>query len=310
MLAVGSCFAEHVGRRLEESKLPVCLNPMGILFNPASIAGCIERLITGEEMKGEDLLHHHGLWLSLHHHGRYSHPDKQACLDAMNRDLRRGADHLGSAALLVLTFGTAFAFEDVESGNVVANCHRLPAERFRRRLLAPGDIVDRLAPLLHRLSGMNSGLRILLTVSPVRHLRDHPTENQVSKSTLILAAHDLVTRFDHVDYFPAYEIMMDDLRDYRFYDRDRAHPSEEAVDYILEKFVSAHLDEEARELMDRMRSLQKALAHRPLYPSSDAFQRFVKIQLETVETLQSRYPELDLVKERDHFRDLLAPPYS
>lgn len=302
ILSIGSCFAVHIGERLARYKFPVRNNPFGILYNPASMLQALERLLSGRAYEPGDLFEHQGLWHSYDHHGDFSHPDPEICLQRINESLRSGAQHLADSRRLLLTFGTAFVFEQVERRQIVANCHKVPADHFRRYRLPVREIVDQWAPLLRRLHAQRPALRVIVSVSPVRHLRDGLVENQRSKAALVLALDELCRRLDFLHYFPAYELLLDDLRDYRFYDRDLSHPSPVAVDYIWEHFQATFFDDRTRQIRKRVGEIIAARAHRPLHPGSVAHQEFAARQLEKIAELQSAYPFLDLSEEIAYFR--------
>lgn len=232
VLLLGSCFTDEVGSRLQQSGFEVLCNPFGTLYNPLSIIGCLERVRHERPFAADELVQHDGLFHSWHHHGSFSHPDREEVLRRCNESLASAARFLRRDPLLVITFGTAYAFflNDPASplhGQVVANCHKVPAQRFERRRLAEEEIVARCSPLLR-------GRDVILTVSPIRHLADGLHGNQLSKATLLLAVERLCAQ--GCAYFPAYELLVDELRDYRFYARDLCHPSDLAADIIYERF--------------------------------------------------------------------------
>lgn len=295
-LLAGSCFAENIGSRMCSSLLPVTVNPTGILFNPASIASTLGMLREGRTFTEKDLIRNGDLWVSFMHHGSFSSADPREALDKINTEMAAGARQLAAADYVILTLGTAYVYE--RGGRVVSNCHKFPASEFRRRRMTAEEIVELYAPMLE------SYLRdknVIFTVSPVRHLADGFAENSLSKATLLLAADALCRRYGNCRYFPAYEIMLDDLRDYRFYDRDMVHPSPLAVDYIWERFCEYAMTAETRETMKKIAELQAAASHRPFNPRSDAHRAFLAKMLAETEKLQRELPEIDLGSVREYF---------
>ena len=251
VVTMGSCFADVIGTRLEEGGFRVERNPFGTLYNPASVAAALERLIDCQEITRADLVEHEGLWHSWHHHGSFSRPTAAECLEACNGRIRQAHGALRGARVLMVTFGTAYTFGLIpqppllsREGErmVVANCHKLAAAMFERRRMTVGEVVGIWRPLMERLAVFNPLLSVVFTVSPIRHLADGAHGNQLSKATLLLAVEELVSIFNSqfsISYFPAYEIVLDELRDYRFYGPDLAHPSPLAEDIVYERFQQA-----------------------------------------------------------------------
>ena len=252
IVSLGSCFSDEIGRRLQEGDFHIEQNPFGTLYNPASIASALRRIMYDREIGMEDLVEHEGLWHSWHHHGSFSRATAEECLEACNSRIHRAHEALKQASLLMITFGSAWIYE--REGQVVANCHKLPQENFVRRKMSVEDIVSLWRPLLKELYSFHPHLSTLFTVSPIRHIGDGLHGNQLSKSTLLLAIDELVdselppakrkkkgAKMEEPDhpvtvYFPAYEIVVDELRDYRFYEADMVHPSTLAVDVVWDRF--------------------------------------------------------------------------
>ena len=300
VLLVGSCFATHMGERMRAAKLHCTINPHGVLYNPLSIATALNELVEGKTYTPDDLYPHDGLWHSPMHHGSFSTPDIDHTLRLINESLRTGREALLKADHLLLTFGTAWVYIDHTTGHVVGNCHKLPAQRFERRRLGVDEITTCIAYLFTRLFALRPSLRVLLTVSPVRHLRDGLHANQLSKATLLLAVDELCTRFPgQVFYFPAYELLTDELRDYRFYADDLTHPSTQAIDYVWEHFAQAMFSPETRALSDECIAIGRTLAHRPLHPDTLAYHRLLTDTIAKIERMQAQYPFLDFQNELD-----------
>lgn len=301
VMLMGSCFTEHIGHKLEETKFDVELNPYGVLYNPRSIATALRRIMEGTPYDSDspELIQHGGCWHSLMHHGDFSSPDKAACLAGINARLQRAGSFLQRADVLVLTWGSAWVYRWAsQTDMVVGNCHRLPDKQFLRTRLTPEEIATDYTSLIDALLHYNPRLRILLTVSPIRHRRDGLHGNQVSKATLMVAAERLVeSRPEVVSYFPSYEIMMDELRDYRYYADDMLHPTPLAVEYIWQRFAEWFFSPVTKKFAEDWEKIRKALAHRPLHSGSDEHRRFVQALAEKIERIKEEYPDIDITKE-------------
>jgi len=293
LLCLGSCFAQHIGHRFRTGRWSVDLNPFGILYHPFPMINGLLRLLEEQPFKSDELFYHQDQWHSFAHHGQFSGSDKVEMLAAINQRLANGSAQLKKAKLLLLTFGTANGFVHTGQEQVVANCHKLPGFHFTKQLFSPKDIYKNFTPVLKKITDQFPDLKIILTVSPVRHLRDGLVTNQRSKASLLLACAELEKAFTSVHYFPAYELMMDDLRDYRFYKNDLMHPTEMAIDYIWEYFRKGCFPEETQTYYDEILSINKGLAHRPLRPDSAAHRQFIaQLKIKMV-TLEEQYPGLE-----------------
>lgn len=306
ILLIGSCFTEHIGNTLQELKFPVLQNPNGILFDPASVCKSLVRYIQNREYTEKDLFYLNEVWNSWEHHSRFSHPDAAVCLQLMNEARQQAHDFLKEANWVIITLGSSFSYRLTEqaggkTGEGVANCHRAPAQWFNKHLLAIDETVTLLDNCYHQLKRFNPNLNILFTVSPVRHIRDGVVENNRSKARLIEAVHHIVNKFDGLHYFPAYELVIDVLRDYRFYDIDLVHPNYSATSFVLDKFAESCIDPASRQLMQEIKKIVIARKHKAFQPSTQAHQQFLATYLEKVKTLQDRYPFLDLAKEAAYF---------
>jgi len=303
VFAVGSCFAESIACRLARAKFSVTKNPFGVVFNPASIASEIERLLSGKPYTASDMVSDGGLWYSWEHHGSLSTPTLDGALEKANAALAQGSKALREAGTLIVTLGTAWVYE--REGRVVSNCHKAPAGEFTRRRMEVDEVVETLARTFAKLAEKLPAKNIILTVSPVRHVKDGLAENSLSKATLIVAAHRL-TAYAH--YFPAYEIVIDDLRDYRFYGADMVHPSEQAVDYVWEKFCEAMMSAATREVAHEAERLAEAMAHRPLNPATEGHRAFLRVMHGRCAALAASHPGLDLRAELAYFSAAAAEP--
>jgi hypothetical protein len=301
ILAMGSCFAEHMGRALEGRKFQVVQNPFGILFNPISIVGALTHMLSNEQYTEANLLFNDGLWYSFDHHGRFAHPDPAKAAEQINRELAVGRQMLLEGEWLLLTMGTAHVWLKKDTQAIVANCHRFPNELFQRERLGVEAVTDTLGEVITRCRQENPNLKVILTVSPVRYVRDGLVDSQRSKAALILAAEQLEQHFPFVHYFPAYELVTDELRDYSFFDRAGTHPNEDAVAFVWEKLADAWLEPETKAAMQRVAGIQRAAAHRPHHPASESHQAFLRKQLQEVVELESGLPFLDFREEKNQF---------
>lgn len=301
ILSLGSCFAEHISERLTALKFPTCLNPFGILYNPISIHQTLESLLEKRLLAEEDLFYHDGLWHSFAHHGSFSKADKKSSLELINTNISEGHQFLKKTDRLLLTFGTANVFELMEEQKIVANCHKLPGQNFERKRLTVQEIIKPFKGVFEKLKGSSPLLEIIVTVSPVRHIRDGLVGNQKSKATLLLALDELVEQFDFVHYFPSYELVLDDLRDYRFYNVDMIHPSNTAIEYVWRYFERAYFEEPTLNLNKRIEKIVKASNHRPLHPDADTYKIFLSAHLEKIKQLKKEFPFLDFETESKAF---------
>ncbi len=275
-LALGSCFAENMGERLTQRKLPILTNPTGIVFNPVSLAESLDMITEGYSFSETDIFFDQYLWQSFRLHGQFSSVEKAEILGRAQQAISEANFFWKNANRLILTLGTAWIFEHRESGRVVANCHRIAAEQFHRRRLSVAECVAILQKSLEKQINEKPDLKIILSVSPVRHLKDGFAENSRSKSTLILAIDELTKLFpESVFYFPAYEILLDDLRDYRFYADDLAHPSNVAVDYIFQKFEQTFFTPKTQQIGNDIIQILEMEQHRPRNPHTPAHKAFL-----------------------------------
>ena len=299
VMLFGSCFSEHIGRKLLQHKFKAAVNPFGILYNPHSVSQSIKRLLSGKSFTEEDLLFHQEMYHSLMHHGQFSATDKQACLDHITDRFKQAAEMIPSTELYLITFGSAYAYTWKETGAIVGNCHKIPADRFHRFRLSVEEIADEWSEVITMCRSLHPDAKFLFTVSPIRHWKEGAHENQISKSILHLAIDRLQDRYgESVGYFPAYEVMMDELRDYRFYDEDMIHPSSQAVDYIWQRFSETYFSVETRQVNDEWSQIRRALDHRPLNPGTEAYRAFVRQTIQRLEAFILHHPEISCEEER------------
>ncbi|TAJ12950.1 hypothetical protein DMA11_10630 [Marinilabiliaceae bacterium JC017] len=302
ILFMGSCFTENIGAKLVNARFNVLINPFGILYNPMSISQSLDLLLERRCFTEHDLVFDNDLWHSFFHHGRFSSEKKEECLSMINDELEKASEFIKSADFLILTFGTAWVYELKESQRVVSNCHKFPAKAFNRYRLEPEEIVHTYKDLFVKLKVHNPKLKIILTISPVRHWKDGAHGNQVSKAVLLLAVNNLVALFENVDYFPAYELILDDLRDYRFFDEDMLHPGKKAIDYVWERFCKAWFAKDAVSFLQEMNRVIKAKEHRPFNPQSEAYEIFLSQNIEKIHKISKSYPNVDLTGYLLHFK--------
>lgn len=298
IFSLGSCFSENIGDKLTYYKFAATINPFGILYNPESIANSIEFLISNKIFTGHDLFEDQGIWNSFYHHSRFSNTDKKHTLNKINSSVKQGHNKLKQTNILLITFGTAWVYELIKTGKVVSNCHKIASKQFKRYKLTVDEIVDKYKIILKKLQIINPKLNIVFTVSPIRHLKDGAVQNQLSKATLIMAIHKLIEEFKNTSYFPSYEIMIDDLRDYRFYNADMVHPSPTAINYIWNKFNECYIHPNAASTIKNIETIKKAANHKPFQPESDSHKKFVKATLLAIKKLETKYPDIDFENEK------------
>jgi hypothetical protein len=302
LLLIGSCFTENIGTKLKQHKFSVMENPNGILFNPISISTSISSYIENKQYTKEDLFYENELWNSWQHHSRFSHPGQDECLRVINQSQTAANDFLKTADWVLITLGSAFVYE-LANKEVVANCHKVPTDKFNKKLLSIDEVVNVLNNTMQQLVSFNPKLKIIFTISPVRHLREGFVENNRSKAALIGAVHELVNQSEKLFYFPAYELVIDDLRDYRFYAEDMVHPNYAATNYVWDKFVSTCIDEPSQQLMKEMNVINAAKSHKPFNPTSAQHKKFLQTNLEKVNRLQQAYPYIDFREEIAFFKE-------
>jgi hypothetical protein len=315
ILLIGSCFTEHIGNSLEELKFSVLQNPNGILFDPHSVSRSLVSYVQNRQYREEDFFQLNEIWHSWQHHSRYSHTNLQEAVRIVNQSQRKAHEFLKDADWIIITLGSSFSYRLTpqpplhpdsyreRGGEPVANCHRAPAQWFKKHLMTINEIVSILDDCFGELFQFNSKLNIIFTVSPVRHIRDGVVDNNRSKARLIESVHHLVNKFDKLYYFPAYELVIDVLRDYRFYDVDLVHPNYMATEFVLEKFAEACIDEDTQKLMQEIKSVVIARKHKAFQPETNAHQQFLESYFEKAKILQSKYPFLNLQEELSYFAE-------
>ena len=302
LMLVGSCFTENIGTKLKQHKFSVLENPNGILFNPISISNAVNSYIANKQYKADELFYQNESWNSWQHHSKFSHPNINDCLSAINQSQQAASGFIVHANWLFLTVGSAFVYE-LSDGEVAANCHKVPTDKFKKRLLSVEEVTATFNAMLQNLLAVNPTIKIIFTISPVRHLRDGFVENNRSKSTLIQAIHQLTDANENVFYFPAYELVIDDLRDYRFYAEDMVHPNYAATNYVWQKFVQACINEPAQQLMKEINIINAAKNHKPFNPSSQQHKKFLQTNFLKVIELNKQFPYINFEEEKVFFNE-------
>ncbi|MFH0758744.1 MAG: GSCFA domain-containing protein [Bacteroidota bacterium] len=293
VMLMGSCFTGNIGKQLERYLFPVTINPFGTIYNPLSVIRCLDALLEKEAYEAADLQQHNGLWFSFDHYTGFSSPDREQCLHHINTVFRPAREVLHNAGILVITWGTAWVYRYRDPEQVVCNCHKIPASEFIRTRLTTKEIIKAHEAFLPRLFEINPDLKILLTVSPVRHWKDGARGNQLSKASLLLATEALEAIFpENVFYFPSYEIVMDELRDYRFYREDMLHTNDTATAYIWEKFREVLVSPASQEIIRELEPIIRLFEHRPPDAEGDKYLQLIKRKKEMLADYKKRFPFL------------------
>lgn len=298
LIFFGSCFADEIGSLFSANKFNVLQNPFGVLYNPLSIANAIERSLNETPYCERELIKAGNLYHSFAHHSAYSHTNKEEMIKALNDKQENCSQKLRSADYLFITFGTAWIYELKESGEVVANCHKLPANFFNRRRASVNELFERFSGVIKQLLSINPNVKIILTVSPIRHLKDGAHENSLSKSTLLLLCEELQNMFtENISYLPTYEILLDELRDYRFYADDMAHPSKKAVEYVWERIKDDVISIESEAIIKEWGKIRQGICHRLMSADVKGYKLFLNNLLKTANTFAQKYKHIDIEQE-------------
>jgi len=293
ILSLGSCFAVNIGEKFDYFKFKNTTNPFGILFHPLALEKVIVKAIAKEEFTEADIFFHNERWHSFDVHSDMSNTNKEAFLQTLNKNLEVLHDYLLQSTHVIITLGTAWAYRKITTDALVANCHKVPQKEFKKELLSTEDIQQSLEKITTAIAEANPDANLIFTISPVRHIKDGFVENQWSKANLITAVHSILQTSNYqlstLNYFPSYEIMMDELRDYRFYAEDMIHPSQTAIDYIWKRFSETYISEEALLTLQEIESIQKALNHRSFNPESEQHKKFLKQLQQRIDTIQNRF---------------------
>lgn len=307
LLLIGSCFTESIGEKLKKYKFSVLENPNGILFNAVSVTEALISYIENTQLTETDLFQLNEGWHSWKHHSRFSGLSAEESLSKINASTSNAHQYLKETDYLMITLGSSWIYTltdkapHAKSGSVAANNHKAPINWFYRRLMTTEEVLHVLDNTLYRLFHFNQKLKIIFTISPVRHLREGVIENNRSKAVLIQAVHHLIDKFDKLYYFPAYELVIDDLRDYRFYAEDLVHPNYFATQYVWEKFIKACMDEKAKSLIEEIHSINLAYQHKPFNPSSEQHKKFLQSFYAKTKAIEKQHPYLDFNNELKYF---------
>lgn len=294
IISLGSCFAVNIAEKLDYFKFQNTVNPFGILFHQTAIEKFLGFAANEKQFAESDIHFHNEQWFSFDAHSDLNQMDKNQLLQNLNQKISETKEQLSKASHLILTLGTAWVYQHVASEQIVANCHKIPQKQFKKELLSVDKIQKSLQNTIELVSKINPSIHIIFTISPVRHIKDGFVENQWSKSNLIAALHEIVSqKSNFVHYFPSYEIMMDELRDYRFYAEDMIHPNQTAIDYIWKRFSETWISESVVPVMEQVSGIQKSLLHRPFHPNSESHQLFVSKLNQQIQQLQKQFPHFD-----------------
>ncbi len=305
VMFIGSCFASSMGSQMEKGRMPVMINPSGAVFNPVSVCNTIDTIISGKEFVQNDLHFHDGIWLSFYHYTDFSSYNPERVLEKINKKSKEAFDFLRGARFLFITLGTARIYRFKKTGSVVSNCHKIPPGEFLTELLTIDKIVNLWEKQLDILQTLFPQLKVVFTISPVRHWKDGAHGNQISKSVLFLAVEELLNHSISPRYFPAYELVIDDLRDYRFYNEDMLHPSDKAINYIWEAFSGCYLESHTIRIYNDVVKITKACNHRFISDSSAKIKDFAARMLNQISDIEAGVPTIDLSYEKSYFQNLL-----
>jgi len=305
VMFIGSCFATSIGNQLELGRMPVMINPAGTVYNPVSVCNTIDTIISRKKYDSGNLYKYEDTWISFDHYTDFSSANSKEILNKINSKSEEALKFLSGARFLFVTFGTARVFKWIESGKIVSNCHKIPSARFNNELLSTDYITSLWNDQLDKLKSLFPDLKVVFTISPVRHWKDGAHGNQVSKSVLFLAVEKMLEHSSKPAYFPAYELVMDDLRDYRFYDDDMLHVSNLGVDYIWEAFSGCYFDKATVNLWKEVAGISKAVSHRIQTDNMVQIRKFAENILSRIDLITEKYPFVNLVKERNYFLGLL-----
>lgn len=305
IFGIGSCFIDSIGDKLENSKFQVLKNPYGTLFHPLAIETALARIHSMAFYSEEEIFKYGELYFSWDHHTSFSQITLKSTLEKINNELELANEFIQKSDVFFLTFGTSFAYKIKELGLFVANCHKVPQQHFEKVLLTDAQIKSSIKNCFNLIMDINPNARIITTISPVRHIKDGLIENNISKSKLISNLNEVSAMYENAEYFPAYELMMDDLRDYRFYKEDLIHPNEMAIDYIWEKFSDKYFDEQTRMKIKISDKITSSVSHRPMNKNSTSYKEFLYKTIKSIESVENQFPKDSFYAEKLMLKNLM-----
>lgn len=289
ILLFGSCFSENITKKLEYYKFQNFSNPFGILFHPLAIENLVTNAINNKEYSENDIFFHNERWHCFDFHSELSNSSKDEFLKKLNKTINLTNQQLHNSTHIIITLGTSWVYRHIESDKIVANCHKISQKKFLKELLSADEVIKSLESIILLVKTINPKIEFIFTVSPVRHIKDGFVENSISKAHLITAINEIIDPKKHIHYFPSYEIMMDDLRDYRFYNSDMIHPNETAINYIWNQFKYTWIHQDSNKIMEQVENIQRGLAHKPFNPDSNQHQIFKNNLKLRINTLKEHY---------------------
>ena len=301
LLLTGSCFSEHIGQKLHDYKFNSLTNPFGVTYNPISIFKLLQQALEQKPVERSHIIKNQGIYRHYDFHSDISALNEDDLIVNIKKAYQLCSQYIRQSEWIIITFGTAMVYRHKQLNDIVGNCHKIPAKEFERELLKPETILNAFKTFYETLKKNKAGFNIIITVSPVRHLKDTLELNSLSKSILRMVCARLSEAYDNVQYFPAYEIMMDDLRDYRFYDADMLHPNDQAINYIWEVFQKSYFSDETIHFIRKWETIRNALQHRPFYPESEEHQRFIRNTIQQLKVLSTKVDikaELDILEKQ------------
>lgn len=305
IFGMGSCFVNSIGKELEHAKFQTLINPFGTLFHPLAIENALMRIHSLTPYTKDEIFKYKELFFSWDHHSSFSQISLKATLEKINVELEIANEFMRNAGCFILTFGTSWVYKIKELDLFVANCHKIPAANFSKHLLTDQQIKLAMVNCINLLFDINPHAKIITTVSPVRHVKDGLVENTISKAKLLTNLFDIIGKYENLDYFPAYEFMIDDLRDYRFYKEDLIHPSEMAVHYIWDKFSKSYFDASTMDKIKLVQKINSALSHRPMNTQTTSYKEFLYKTNKSIDAIESQFPKNSFISERLALRKMM-----
>ena len=302
---IGSCFSENIGEQLSRYKFNIIKNPFGVLYNPVSISNALLTILKNKKYEEDQLDFYNDKWFSFDHHTSFSSENKSECLTNINKSVEKASLFLKDTDVLIITLGTSYVYRQKESGKIVSNCHKIPASQFTHEFLDQENSFNIISNALAGIIQENPKIYIIFTVSPIRHWKDGAVQNQWSKASLLLTIKKILKEFERTYYFPSYEIFMDELRDYRFYDKDLLHPSNIGKIYIWDKFKTTFTDNNTEELLKKTASVVEAFEHKPFWPNSQEYQKFARATLKQIRELEDKLPPDSFIQEKTFFNHII-----